>query len=98
MLGLPRGGVVVAAEVARAMGAPLDVIIVRKLGVPFQPELAMGAIGEEGARVIADEVVRRCGITVTQLAVVEQRARASWTAGRSCCAATGCRSPLAVGA
>ena len=43
VLGLPRGGVPVAAEVARALGAPLDVIVVRKLGVPFQPELAMGA-------------------------------------------------------
>ncbi|HUK68250.1 MAG TPA: phosphoribosyltransferase family protein, partial [Streptosporangiaceae bacterium] len=48
VLGLPRGGVPVAFEVARALGAPLDVIIVRKLGVPFQPELAMGAVGEDG--------------------------------------------------
>ena len=51
VLGLPRGGVVVAAEVARALGAPLDAIIVRKLGVPVQPELAMGAIGEDGVRI-----------------------------------------------
>lgn len=43
VLALPRGGVPVAAEVARALGAPLDVIVVRKLGVPFQPELALGA-------------------------------------------------------
>ena len=49
VLGLPRGGVPVAAEVAAALDAPLDVIVVRKLGVPFQPELAMGAIGEGGA-------------------------------------------------
>ena len=49
VLGLPRGGVPVAAEVARALGAPLDVIVVRKLGVPSQPELAMGAVGEGGA-------------------------------------------------
>ena len=49
--GLPRGGVPVAAEVARALDAPLDVIVVRKLGVPFQPELAMGAVGEGGALV-----------------------------------------------
>jgi putative phosphoribosyl transferase len=42
VVGLPRGGVPVAAEVARALGAPLDVIVVRKLGVPFQPELGMG--------------------------------------------------------
>jgi len=52
VLGLPRGGVVVAAEVADALGAPLDVILVRKLGFPSQPELAMGAIGEGGAKVI----------------------------------------------
>ncbi len=52
VLGLPRGGVPVAFEVARALGAPLDVIVVRKLGVPFQPELGMGAIGEDGVRVI----------------------------------------------
>src|SRR4051794_41856087 len=48
VLGLPRGGVVVAAEVARALQAPLDVVIVRKLGAPFQPEYAIGAIGEAG--------------------------------------------------
>ena len=61
VLGLPRGGVPVAAEVARALGAPLDLIVVRKLGVPFQPEVAMGAIGEDGARVISHDliVVRR---------------------------------------
>ena len=46
VVGLPRGGVPVAAEVARHLGAPLDVLLVRKLGVPYQPELAMGAIGE----------------------------------------------------
>ncbi len=73
VLGLPRGGVPVAFEVARALGAPLDVIVVRKLGVPFQPELAMGAIGEGGIRVENDEVLRRSGITATELAAVEQR-------------------------
>jgi putative phosphoribosyl transferase len=57
VLGLPRGGVVVAAEVADALGAPLDVIVVRKLGFPSQPELAMGAIGEGGAKVINVEGV-----------------------------------------
>lgn len=51
VLGLPRGGVPVAYEVAEALGAPLDVLVVRKLGVPAQPELAFGAIGEgRGAR------------------------------------------------
>ena len=58
VLGLPRGGVPVAFEVATALGAPLDVLVVRKLGVPFQPELAMGAIGEGGVRVLNDAVVR----------------------------------------
>ncbi len=52
VLALPRGGVPVAFEVARALDAPLDVIVVRKLGVPFQPELGMGAIGEDGVRVL----------------------------------------------
>lgn len=51
VLGLPRGGVVVAAEVARELDAPLDVLVVRKLGHPAQPELAVGALGEEGVRV-----------------------------------------------
>jgi predicted phosphoribosyltransferase/dienelactone hydrolase len=76
VLGLPRGGVPVAAEAAAALGAPLDVIVVRKLGVPFQPELAMGAIGEDGARVLNDEVVRLAHITRAELAAVEKRERA----------------------
>jgi putative phosphoribosyl transferase len=76
VLGLPRGGVPVALEVARALGAPLDVIVVRKLGVPFQPELGMGAIGEDGVRVINHEVVRAAGVSVQELAAVEARERA----------------------
>jgi putative phosphoribosyl transferase len=76
VLGLPRGGVVVAAEVARALDAPLDVIVVRKLGVPIQPELAMGAIGEDGVRIVAEDVMRRAGVTSEQLAAVERQARA----------------------
>jgi len=58
VLGLPRGGVPVAFEVARALGAPLDVLLVRKLGVPGHEELAMGAIASGGIRVLNDEVVR----------------------------------------
>src|SRR5262252_6847639 len=73
VLGLPRGGVPVAFEVARALQAPLDVIVVRKLGVPYQPELAMGAIGEGGIRVTNDEVIRRGGITTQEIAAVEHR-------------------------
>ena len=67
VVGLPRGGVPVAYEVARALGAPLDVVIVRKLGAPIQPELAMGAIGEEGARVLNDELVEALGVGPDEL-------------------------------
>jgi putative phosphoribosyl transferase len=76
VLGLPRGGVPVAAEVARALDAPLDVIVVRKLGVPFQPELGMGAIGEDGVRIVNDEIVAMARISEPQLAAVEARERA----------------------
>jgi predicted phosphoribosyltransferase/dienelactone hydrolase len=65
----------VAAEVARALGAPLDVIVVRKLGVPFQPELGMGAIGEDGVRIVNDAVVRDARVTDADMAAVEQRER-----------------------
>ncbi|MFE1248626.1 phosphoribosyltransferase family protein [Streptomyces sp. NPDC058766] len=75
VLGLPRGGVPVAAEVAGALGAPLDVCLVRKLGVPYQPELGMGAIGERGVRVINEEVVRGARVTPEELARVEAHER-----------------------
>ncbi|MGW1160839.1 phosphoribosyltransferase family protein [Streptomyces sp. NPDC002513] len=75
VLGLPRGGVPVAFEVAQAIGAPLDVCLVRKLGVPFQPELGMGAIGEDGVRVINDAVVREARVTREELAQVEEHER-----------------------
>jgi putative phosphoribosyl transferase len=75
VVGLPRGGVPVAFEVAHALGAPLDVIVVRKLGVPFQPELGMGAIGEDGVRVVNDEVVRLARVSDDELAAVEERER-----------------------
>ena len=58
VLALPRGGVPVAYEVARALGAPLDVFLVRKLGVPSHEEPAMGAIATGGVRVLSDQVVR----------------------------------------
>ena len=67
VLGLPRGGVPVAAVIADRLDAPLDVILVRKLGVPQQPELAMGAIGEGGVRVLNDEVVRHTGIRPSEI-------------------------------
>lgn len=62
VLGLPRGGVPVAAEVARALDAPLDVMVVRKLGAPWQPELAMGAIASGGVRLLNEPVVRALGV------------------------------------
>ncbi len=75
VVGLPRGGVPVADEVATALDAPLDVIVVRKLGIPFQPEVAMGAIGEHGARYVDSDLVARAGVTAEQFAEVERRER-----------------------
>ncbi|HEU5076777.1 MAG TPA: phosphoribosyltransferase [Polyangiaceae bacterium] len=63
VLGLPRGGVPVAYEVARALGAPLDVFVVRKLGVPGHEELAMGALASGGLVVLNEYIVRSLGIT-----------------------------------
>ncbi|MCZ1011096.1 phosphoribosyltransferase family protein [Streptomyces lydicus] len=79
VLGLPRGGVPVAFEVARALGAPLDVIVVRKLGVPYQRELGFGAIGEGGVRVISDDIVRRGRLGQADLASVEHAEAAELT-------------------
>ncbi|MER8038154.1 phosphoribosyltransferase family protein [Streptomyces hydrogenans] len=76
VLGLPRGGVPVAAEVAEALGAPLDICLVRKLGVPGRPELAMGAIGEGGVRVVNERIVGDAGVAERDLAAVEERERA----------------------
>jgi putative phosphoribosyl transferase len=76
VVGLPRGGVPVASEVATALDAPLDIILVRKLGVPFQPELAMGAIGEDGVRVLDDHVIRSTRVSPSDIATVEVRERA----------------------
>ncbi|WP_141580071.1 phosphoribosyltransferase family protein [Actinomadura sp. WMMA1423] len=76
VLGLPRGGVPVAFEVARALRAPLDVIVVRKLGVPFQPELAMGAIGEDGVLIVNEEIVRHTGLGESDLGAARRREQA----------------------
>ena len=76
VLGLPRGGLPVAFEVAKALEAPLDVLVVRKLGVPFQPELAFGAIGEDGVRVINDSVVAHANLSEDEMAAVEAEQRA----------------------
>src|SRR5687768_6493919 len=76
VLALPRGGVPVGYEVARALGAPLDVFLVRKLGLPGQEELAMGAVATGGVRVLNDEVVLGLGIpdwTIDEVARQEER-------------------------
>jgi putative phosphoribosyl transferase len=74
VFGIPRGGVVVAAEVARHLGMPLRAVVVRKLGAPGHEEFAVGAIAE-GVRVISDEALRRDRIPPDELAEVEQRER-----------------------
>src|SRR4051794_3329934 len=76
VLGLPRGGVVVAAEVAAALGAALDVVVVRKLGLPWQPELAMGAIAAAGDAVEAvrtEQVLARGDVDPVSFEAVRQR-------------------------
>ncbi len=83
VLGLPRGGVPVAFEVAKALNAPLDVFLVRKLGVPGREELAMGAIASDGVRVVNADVVRALGIppeVIDRVAAEEERelARREW--------------------
>src|SRR5881227_624732 len=75
VLALPRGGVPVGHEVARALGAPLDVFLVRKLGVPGREELAMGALASGGIRVVNEDVVRALGIppdVIDQVAAAEE--------------------------
>ncbi|MFI8185037.1 phosphoribosyltransferase family protein [Actinacidiphila glaucinigra] len=76
VLGLPRGGVVVAYEVAQALHAPLDVIVVRKLGVPYHRELGFGAIGEGGAKVLSDDIVRMGHVSRADIDTVEHREEA----------------------
>ena len=75
ILGLPRGGVPVAAQVADALHAPLDVLLVRKLGAPVNREYAMGAIGEEGVRVLHDAVVAALHVAPEELAAIEAAER-----------------------
>jgi putative phosphoribosyl transferase len=67
VLALPRGGVPVADEIATALNAPMDVFLVRKLGLPSQPELAMGAIASGGVRLLNDELIESAGITPDEL-------------------------------
>lgn len=98
ILALPRGGVPVAAEVARALDAPLDLVLVRKVGVPFQPELAMGAVvdGDNAIVVRNEEVIRMAGmddaefqaLCDAELAEIERR-RARYLGGRDRVAVSG---------
>jgi predicted phosphoribosyltransferase len=91
VMALPRGGVPVAAEVAAALDAPLDLILVRKIGVPFQPELAMGAVVDGPAPITIrnDDVIASCGVDSKQfdevrcreIAEIERR-RQLYLAGR----------------
>jgi putative phosphoribosyl transferase len=73
VLGLPRGGVPVADEVARVLGGTLDVWVARKLGVPFQPELGMGAIAEGPAVILDRSIVQALGITREQILEITHR-------------------------
>ena len=104
VLGLPRGGVPVALEVAQARGAPRDVIVVRKLGVPFQPELGMGAAGEDGVVVIDTGLVRLAGVSGNELAAIQAREQAQvearaarYRAGRARLAVTALPPPSVAG-
>jgi len=72
VLGIPRGGVPVAAEVAKALGAELDVIVARKLGAPRQPELAIGAVTSNGGRFLNEEAIRELGVNEKYLAMVTE--------------------------
>lgn len=75
VLALPRGGVPVAEPIAQRLGVPLSVLLVRKLGVPGQPEVAMGAISENGVRVLNNEIVETLAIDTREIARIEQRER-----------------------
>ncbi len=94
VVGLPRGGVPVAAGVADALDAPLDVVLVRKLGAPGHRELAMGAVGEDGAVVWNVDLLHRLGISERHRARAEERGR-SELADRALILRTG-RPPFAV--
>lgn len=83
-LGIPRGGVVVAAEIARRLEGPLDVVVARKLGAPGSPELAVGAVTADGERFLNDDIIRMLGISqeyvesVTALQMAEAKRRQEW--------------------
>lgn len=76
VLGIPRGGVAVAAGVAAALDAELDVVVVRKLGAPMQPELAIGAITADGTRHVAEDIARQLGVTTEYLSAISRAEQA----------------------
>lgn len=94
VLGLPRGGVPVAAEVATKLAAPLDVFLVRKLGAPGHPELAMGAIADGGIIVLNDEVIQE--LDISPIAVEQVAARERTELDRRDRAYRGARRPPAL--
>jgi putative phosphoribosyl transferase len=75
-MGMARGGVPVAAEVARILDCPLDVLVVRKLGHPGQPELGLGALGEDGVRVVNESLVARLAVSADAIEEVARREQA----------------------
>lgn len=79
VLALPRGGIPVAYEVARLLRAELDILVVRKLGVPYQPELAMGAIASAGARFFNEDVIQTSGLKQEQIESVIEEQQAELT-------------------
>ena len=99
VLALPRGGVPVAAEIASALGAPLDIVLVRKIGVPWQPELAAAAVvdGGDPEVVTNDDVVRLAGVTAADLAAGTKRELEEIERGRSVYLQGRARVPLRAG-
>jgi len=94
VLGIPRGGVVVAAEVARVLGLPLDVALARKVGAPANPELAIGAVGPDGGAVVDESIAGRVGADRAWLDAAVEAARAEVT--RRVAAFRAARPPLEV--
>ncbi len=80
VVGIPRGGVPVAAEVARALGAPLDIAVVRKIGAPQNPEFAIGALAEGGVHVLNERIVRALDLTDAELELLMKRVERELTA------------------
>jgi len=76
VLGVPRGGVIIGRELARALGAPLDVIVARKLGAPGHEELGIGAVAPEGTRVLDQEIVAALGVSDAYIEKITRRERA----------------------